>query len=460
MNENIKDAKRAKEVADELQARINSGKGTANDKARLADLQSKFPTIKSGGNTAPPATAGDPNLNKNVTDAKRAAEVAAELQKRVDADKATANEKARLADLQAKFPANSGGTTPPANTQPPAESTPAPITTQPAPTTNSPVTDTINPGTPGLTPEDTSAIERTKAIMGIGETFGRKLADEFYSDGSLGRMEEALTPEELASLDQIKQFAGTVGNQTQQTADLVNTQQGILQNAQELSPLEMEALGVSRDALQGLSAPQLEALRSQARANITGAFQSSARQLAKAQASNQVTGAAATAQNRLLGQDRVRETRNLERDLLVKDIDIKAAARKDFTDLVSQTESSRAGRTNAASGQLSNTILGDENNRNTAKNTANANYAATSTTLGDRLRQLKEYNINQAAAEKAGQLGSIFGGIGTITDQRGLLAGEDFANKQFLESKDVQERIFQIVQDAMKKSKGELSIAA
>lgn len=446
--------------AAKLQENINALKNrknlTANEKTRLKEYQQRISEIQSQPSANPPPAAGDPNLNKNVTDAARAAEVAAELQKRVDADKASENERKRLADLQVKFP------TAPAVTPPPVVNNPAPVVNNPAPVTNTPapvgsVVDNV--GTGGVAnPDDAAAIQRALDIIGVGEDFGRNIGEEFYADGSLGRVAETLTPEEQNALNLVKDFAGTAGNQSQQAADLIAKQQGILDNAQQLSPLELEALGISREALQGLSAPQLEALRSQARANITGTYQSNARQLAKAQANNQVFGASATAQNRLNNQDRVRETRNLERDLLIKDIDIKQQARNDFTNLVTQTENARAGRTNAASGQLSNTITTDEATRKTAQNNANQNYAATSTSLGDRLRQLQEFNLGQSAAEKAGQVGSIFGGIGAISNQRGLLAGEDFANKQFLESQEVQDKIFQIVQDALKKGNSSLTI--
>lgn len=297
---------------------------------------------------------------------------------------------------------------------------------------------------------DADAIERAKKILGVGEQFGRGIGNEFYSTGSLGRQAEVNTPEEIAALAQAQQLASVVGNQTDAVGNLISQQQGILNNAQSLSPVELEALRVAREALPGLDAKSMEALRSAARASIQGQFQAEARQLAKAQARNQVFGSAATAQNNLLGQAGVREGRNLERDLLVKNIEIKQAAQNAFTGLATNTEANRSARTNAASGQLTSTVLSDEAQRNSARQGAVNSQATIAGSLADRLRQLREFNLGQAAAEKAGQVGSVFGGIGAISDQRGLLAGEDFANTQYADSKAIQEKILGILKDSLK----------
>lgn len=307
-----------------------------------------------------------------------------------------------------------------------------------------------------LEPTDAEIIARAKGIIGEGEAFGRRLGNEFYADGALGRQKEELSPDEVQALAKLQALTGTAGQQSDFVRNLLAQQQGILTDAQQLSALEQEALNVSRNALQGLRAPELEAMRSAARENILGQAQAEARAMAKAQARNMVTGAAATAQRRLLGQDQIRETRNLERDLLIKDVDIKAAARNAFTNLATQTEANRAGRTNAASGQLAQTGLTDEANRRSAEATATANYASGASNAGDRLRQLQQYNLDQAAAERAGRIGSIFTGVGTITGQRGLLAGEDFANKEWLESQAVRDQIFDIVRQSLKQQKGTL----
>jgi hypothetical protein len=314
----------------------------------------------------------------------------------------------------------------------------------------------IDPNTPGLNEDDAKAMERIKGILRIGEEYGRGLADEFYKDGSLGRVQETNSPEELAALEQIKQFASTVGNQTDQVKGLIDQQQGILTDAQKYSALEQEAADRSRASLEGLAAPEMEALRSQARANIQGELQAGLRDMAKSQARNQVFGAAATAQQGLLNRQGVVESRNLERDLLVKNIDIKQAAQQQFNNLVTGTEANRAQRTNAASGQLSSTTLGDEQQRNSAKNTAIANQGNMATTLADKVRALQQYNLGQVAAEKAGKVGSIIGGIGTVTGQRGLLAGENFADQQYSDSQSIQDEILKIIKGSLSSGKSAL----
>lgn len=331
---------------------------------------------------------------------------------------------------------------------------PAPADT-PAAAAN-PVTSTINPVAPGLNPQDNDVLTRLKGILGVGEQFGRGIADEFYKNGSLGRVGETLTPEEQASLDQAKQLSLHAGEQSQETRDLISGQKTILSNAQNLSPEEQEALGVARGNLQGLDAPEMQALREQSHQEINRIAQGQARELAKVQARNQVFGTSAAAQSRLLGQDTVHAGRDLERDLLVKNIDVKQAASNAFTNLVTNTQNSKDTRTNAASNTLANTELTDEGQRKNAQNAATAQQGTLSTSLGDRLRALQQFNLNQAAAEKAGQVGSIFGGIGTITDQRGLLAGEDFTNKQYSDSQAVQDKILQLIKESLSQQKATL----
>lgn len=364
-------------------------------------------------------------------------------------------------------------TTPPPNTQQPVSPGPPPVlppTANPQlPTPNGPelppgvsivpdpvFSGTINPNVPGLSPEDTAAMERVKAMLGIGEAFGRKVANEFYATGSLGRQAEDITDAEKAALARAREFASVAGTQSQDMRSLLGQQQSILSDARNLSPIELEALGIARNALPGLDAAENNALRSAARENINREVSAQARDLAKVQARSGTFGAAAGAQNRLLGQDRVRQTRNLERDLLVQNIGIKEAARNAFTNLVTNTEGNRAGRTNAASSTLANTLTTDEANRKTAQNAANVSEAGLAQSSGDRLRQLREFNLSQLAAEKAGQIGSIFGGIGTVTGQRGLLAGEEYADKELQAAIDAQNKIIELMNKSLKEQKSVL----
>lgn len=318
----------------------------------------------------------------------------------------------------------------------------------------SPDADALDPDLAGLSPEDAAAVRRLKALLQGGEAYGRKLADEFYRPGSLGRVSEELTPDEIAALNQIKNLAATVGVQSPEMQQLIASQRGLLEKAQKYTDLELEALGVARSNLDGLNVQEMEALRSAGRAKIFGEVQSQARQMAKAQAQGQVFGASAVAQRNLLGREGVQQTRNLERDLTIKNIDLKQAAREAFGALVAQTEGNRASRTNAASGQLASTITGDETSRRSAAVAASTGYGNLAATLGERVAKLREFNLGQAAAEKAGQVGSVFGGIGTILGQAGLLRGEGFADKQYTESRAVSDRILQILEKSLRKQEG------
>lgn len=277
---------------------------------------------------------------------------------------------------------------------------------------DSTITNPVNPGNVA-NEDDRTALERVKALLAEGESFGRRLANEFYATGSLGRMDVKLTDDEVAAMAAAKQQ---------------------LQMFRDPTALELEALNASRQGLMGFDAPEMAAMRSQAREMIGRETQGAMRQLAKQQANRQVFGSAALAQQNLLRQGGVRETRNLERDLLVKNIEAKRMAREQFGNLTSQVEGARAARTANATSQL----------------------GALSTSQGDTLRKLGEFNLNQAAAEKAGQIGSIFGGIGTITGQTGLLRGENMANQQYLDSQEFQDKMLDLIRRAMREQNNAL----
>lgn len=329
--------------------------------------------------------------------------------------------------------------------------TPAPGTPTNPPTSPTPSTDTINPNASGLSAEDQAALARVKALLGQGENMGRQLAKEFYSDGSLGRLDPSLSSQETDALARLKEIAGSAGSQSQDVTDLLTRLKGTADQSGQLTSLEEEALGVARGALAGLSAPQIQALREAAHEKIAASFQQQARQLAKVQAAGGTYGAVAGAQQRLLGRDAVQQNRNLERDLLIQDIQEKDAARQQFVNLATATQGARDSRTNNSNSMLSSTVLGDQNNRLNAQNQAGSNYANFAGATGNAQRSVGEFNINQAAAEKAGQLGAIFGGMGTVTNQRGLIAGEDYANTALQEQIASQDKMLKLIADALKK---------
>ena len=316
----------------------------------------------------------------------------------------------------------------------------------------SPITSPLDPNAAKAL-EDKRALERAKAILEQGEQFGRRIGDEFYKEGSLGRIAEVITPGEQAALDYQKQLAETAGLQSPEARAILSQQQDMLNEARMYSPIEQEAMAAARQGLLGIDAPAIQAMRSQGKEQINREVMGQARELARAQARGQVFGASATAQNKLLGQDAVRAGRGLERDLIVANIDATQKARDSFANLTTNTEASRAGRTNNASQNFTNATFADEDARRKAKLDATSSLGNLSTSLGDRTRQLKQFNLDQAAAEKAGQIGSIFGGMGTVTDQRGLFAGEEYAKLQFEEQKRISDKMIELFNQSLKSQK-------
>lgn len=330
-----------------------------------------------------------------------------------------------------------------------------PVVANPGPGPN-PITGPIDP-TKVKQEEDARALKRAQDILMQGEQTGRRIADEFYGEGALGRMSETLTPGEQAALDMQKHLSDTAGLQSPEVRDLLTQQQGILHDARNLTPLETNALEISKAGLLGIDQPEIRAMRSQAKEQINREMMGQARELAKAQVRGQVFGGAATAQRRLLGQDSLRAGRNLERDLIVANIDAKQKARDSFAGLTTNTEANRSNRTDAANRAFSATTLEDEDNRRRAKMDSNEKLGNLSNAYGESIRKLKQFNIDQAAAEKAGRIGSIFGGMGMLSEQRGLFAGEEFAGLQFDEQQRVSDQIIALMKKSLKAQNGALA---
>lgn len=324
--------------------------------------------------------------------------------------------------------------------------------------------------------DDKEALERFKDLFGVGEKLGRSLASEFYAPGSLGRMEEQLspeerdallylrqqaasagarTPQEQAALDNMRQRADQAFQQTPEMQELIARQLAYEKIAGDFTPLEQEAINNARNALGGLSAPENTAIREQARRGINQEYAGQLMALQKIQAANQVRGAAAGAQFQQLGQGKVQSQRMLEQDILAKNIEEKRLARESFNNLVGQRTDAASSRKLQAGQNAANTMVSDFSARQAAgtgllgaygsqlttqrkiegdeRNAANELYTTGANRAGDTLRGISQYNLSQLAAEKAGQIGSIFGGIGAATQQAGLIRGEMFAEKSFEE---------------------------
>ncbi len=145
---------------------------------------------------------------------------------------------------------------------------------------------TAQPGTP-LTPEqeqakrDQEASVRIQDLLGPDAQGATDLADRFFKEGSLGRVDESRP---AAVQDYLNRY---------------------------------------REGLGGYTGAEQQGQLEQAQRGIDTQYQTSLGQLAKAQARGGVRGAAATRQQSNLDRSRMGEQQNLQQDLLVRNADEK-----------------------------------------------------------------------------------------------------------------------------------------
>lgn len=130
------------------------------------------------------------------------------------------------------------------------------------------------------TPEQDQSV-RLQDLLGPGTQAATDLANRFFAEGSLGRVNE----ERPAAVQ-----------------DYINRYQA---------------------GLEGYSSPELQAQREQAQRGIDTQYQTGLAQLAKAQARGGVRGAAAGAAQRNMNRARMGEQQNLEQDIFVRNADEK-----------------------------------------------------------------------------------------------------------------------------------------
>lgn len=193
---------------------------------------------------------------------------------------------------------------------------------------------------------------------------GTTLATHFLPEVSVST---DLTPEQKAAIDAATQSTNTLGQ-----APVASDSERMMQLA----------------ASQGLQAPQILALREAAMQQMNDAFQNKQRQL---MTQNAAAGRAGGqfGFNNLMGQY-LQSGRDLNRDIMVKDIDYRQKALTDYADAQSKNFS----------------------NFWEAKNTANLGLGTTTNNAAQQQRQASEYNANQQYKRGGDIFGSGVSGAG------------------------------------------------
>ena len=179
-----------------------------------------------------------------------------------------------------------------------------------------------------LTPEQAKA-QGISDLLGSGATAANDVANQFFGDGSLGRVDESRDAETQGALDREKALADQYGQRSGEVQDTIDRNKAMLA---------------------GYDAPEMQAIREAAQRGIDTQYQTQSRQLALNQARSGVRGASAAAQANNLDRQRLETQGNLEQDLFVKNADEKRRALNDYTNLIGNTTQAEYNRASTSAG--------------------------------------------------------------------------------------------------------------
>lgn len=278
--------------------------------------------------------------------------------------------------------------------------TPPPLPTPPAPT---PPPAPVEAGIPD------NYKQKFDETVGAGEEYGNHLIDTLGLKGEfLGRVSERASDSYYADLQNLRNRTSVAGDPT---------------------ALDQEALGVARNALQGLNSQENQALRSAAVADVNRQFGTQQQALMRFQGGTQPT-AQRTAQLAQLGGSRVDAQRSLARDLLIQNIQEKKDARNAFGSLT-QAVGSRA----------------DSRTQNLSSLLQSGNQFADTLT-----QQGQQFNSGNQGAEIAARTGALVGGVGTASALYGGYQAQDFQAKALEDALAAKDKEIQATKDINKQT--------
>lgn len=222
-----------------------------------------------------------------------------------------------------------------------------------------------------LTPEQKQA-KSIQGLLGSGTEGASALANQVYAPNTLGRIDENLSPEVSDYLAQQRAMAAFYGP-----------------GGQQRSAEMQDYMARQKAGLEGYTAPEMTAMREQMGRANDAAYANQRAQAMQNQARSGVRGASANAQLMSLARAKAGQDSQLNQDLMIKNADEKQ-------------------RRLSAYGQE---LGGLENNEfNRAQSAIGAYGQAAQNASNDRLGR-QQFNLGQAEKEKAGYLGTLFGGV-------------------------------------------------
>lgn len=241
---------------------------------------------------------------------------------------------------------------------------------------------------------------------------GEGLANKFYAPGSLTRLDAG---EDIAPIS--TDMAG--GAQSiAQAEDFYN-------RSQQEDPFIKAALQRGLQSLEGFDSAEGQALKAQALRGIKSDQATSQRAMKQAAGDSGVSGAAAARALRRSRMEDSRQVGSAMTDLAVANIGAKQSALTNFGNMAQNAYQGYQ----TAQGNALGTLMGARKNVSDyrlAADTANAEIGNTNAT---RRLQVGQHNAEQDAAERAGQIGTIFGSMGVDEARRNTKAQNRLASK-------------------------------
>lgn len=228
--------------------------------------------------------------------------------------------------------------------------------------------------------------QQAAELLGPNAAGAKQIAESFFPEGSLGRVEEG---------------------RSQEVTDLLGTLQGRAQTAGQRSGEMKDVIARMQAGLAGYNSAENQAFREQAQRGIDTQYKTGLGQLARAQARGGVRGANAAAQVANANRERVGQQKDLEQGLFVKNAD----------EVRSRLES------------YGNTLRGVEGEEFGRGRAAQSDY--TSALTNSRAEELgrQESNLARLAAERGGMADTYFNAIGVGEARQGVDRAYDLGRR-------------------------------
>lgn len=260
---------------------------------------------------------------------------------------------------------------------------------------------------------------------------GAELANTLFAPGSLGRVDETASQDQLDIQSRLKDLSGPNVDPILQAS--LDRAEKTADAAQTLSPELQNVLDIRKSALSGLSSDQLLATKELAQSGYDQSLTSAVRALRVGQGGNGPRGAASNIGTIPLTAQYAQSQADLSRKLILDQYNAQTEARNayatDAENIIGGFEKNRIDA-NTAAQSAEQGVIQDRTSR--FNNYVNYNTALRNDLYGRRLQ-----NLNTIAAEKSGQAATIFGGGSFAAAQEGQQQQFELGKENLALQKDI-----------------------